>query len=68
MLIKCPNNCDKRRFFVSAHVKETWEVDEEAKWLSTFECTDVTLPPTTESFFVCVECGEEGKAEDNNGI
>ena len=60
MKITCPNNADHKRFSVTAHVAQLWEVDEDGDFTKELKaCTDVDHQPDEHDCYVCQECGAE---------
>jgi hypothetical protein len=63
--LKC-KKCGNNRFSVTAHVTETWEVDENGEFCDTIETNDeqVVHRPDLDSgnfLFTCRECGTEAE-------
>jgi len=61
----CPK-CGNNRFLVTAHVTETWEVDEDAEFCDIIRTEEeqVVKRPDIESgdfMFACAECNTEAK-------
>lgn len=58
----CPNNPEHKKFYASAHVVQSWKVDEYGNYLETVnECDQVTHSPGHEDIWTCAECGAEAK-------
>jgi hypothetical protein len=62
--VTCPKSNRHKRFSVSAHVAQEWQVDEAAEFVKVLdECLDVTHRPQQGDRFVCMTCGAEAKVE-----
>ena len=58
---KCPN-CGCGKFIVTAHVTQTWNVDDKGNWLETItECEEVTHKPDDDDMWTCSDCGYSGE-------
>lgn len=56
----CPNNVNHKKFLVTAHVTQEWEVDEGGDFIRcTSACDDVTHNPDPQDIWSCSECGAE---------
>jgi len=61
----CPNNVDHKRFLVTAHVTQGWEVNEHGDFIKvTSECDEVTHKPDSQDIWTCSECGAEASVTD----
>jgi hypothetical protein len=55
-VIKCGNTT----FIATAHVTQTWLVDEDGDFIEAkSDCDEVTHAPDAEDLFTCSKCGEE---------
>lgn len=64
MKITCPKNSKHKEFNVTAHVAESWIVDEAGNWKETCEGDgQVTHFPGKGDLFTCETCGEEAIVE-----
>lgn len=62
----CPK-CGNKRFSVTAHVAQEWEVDENGNFIKTItECTDVTHTPDDDDIWVCTKCGYDAAGSEFN--
>ena len=56
----CPKNPNHKKFIVTAHVTQEWEVDDTGDFIRcTSECDDVTHAPDAQDIWECSECGAE---------
>ena len=56
----CPKNPDHKKFIVTAHVTQEWEVDETGDFLKcTNECESVMHSPDEHDIWGCSECGAD---------
>jgi hypothetical protein len=62
---KCPKMPNHNAFIVSAHVVETWRVDEHGNFNERIECTDVTHRPSLNDIWMCAVCGAEAMVYDS---
>ena len=66
MKITCPNDPEHKRFLATAHVTETWVVDELGGFLDvvdSLESRNVTHRPDCEDLFECEKCSIQAKVE-----
>lgn len=64
MIATCPNNPEHKRFYTTAHMSETWVVDEEGNWVETTDDPgEIVARPHPDNTWQCVECGAEAKVE-----
>lgn len=55
----CPK-CGNTTFIATAHVTQTWLVDEDGDFIEAkSDCDEVTHAPDAEDLFTCSKCGEE---------
>lgn len=57
----CPNNPKHKSFKTTAHVVQTWLVDEEGVFIEEASTDEVTHPPHEDNIWTCYECGAEAK-------
>lgn len=55
---QCPN-CGHDRFFTTAHVSQTWEVDEYGNFIQTISTDETTHGPHDDNIWTCTKCGTE---------
>lgn len=56
----CPN-CGGKEFLTTAHVTQTWKVDEDGDFIEAVsDCDEVTHGPDDGNIWTCVKCGAEG--------
>lgn len=54
---RCPK-CHNKTFLVTAHVTQSWEVDEKENFLKCIcECVEVTHTPDDDDLWTCSLCG-----------
>jgi hypothetical protein len=58
---RCPKDPDHKRFLVTAHVTQTWEVDEGGNWQSTYSTDETVHNPDPDDIWECAECGTEAE-------
>lgn len=62
----CPK-CGCLKFFVTAHVAQRWEVDENENFLSLIEdATDIVHRPDDGDLWECADCGFEAAGSEFN--
>lgn len=62
----CPV-CGAKRFNVTAHVTQRWEVDEYGQYSKTLaECEEVTHDPDDDDIWTCAECGHDAPGSEFN--
>ena len=68
MKLICPKNKNHKRFEVSAHVAQTWTVDDEGQWieLAPNSMDEVVHHPDSQDYYTCAACGEEALKEGEN--
>lgn len=55
----CPK-CSNKTFNVTAHVTQTWLVDEDGDFIKAeSDCDEVTHSPDADDVFTCSKCGAE---------
>lgn len=55
----CPK-CGNTTFITTAHVTQTWLVDEDGDFIEAkSDCDEVTHAPDAEDLFTCSKCGAE---------
>ena len=63
MKLTCPNNPQHKRFSVTAHVAQDWEVDESGTFVAELDSMlEVTHYPDQDDLFECLECGTTAEA------
>ena len=63
---RCPY-CGGRRFVVTAHVAQSWEVDKNEMFVSCLEdCIDVIHRPDDDDIWECYDCGYEATGKEFN--
>lgn len=61
----CPKNKKHKKFLVTAHVTQGWEVDENGNFLKCKQqCEEVTHEPDSNDIWVCAKCGAEAEVVD----
>ena len=55
----CPNNPEHKRFTTTAHITQSWVVDEEGRFIDADSDLEVTHGPDKDNIWTCYECGEE---------
>ena len=59
----CPK-CGNTTFITTAHVTQTWLVDEDGDFIEAkSDCDEVTHAPDAEDLFTCSKCGAEVPAK-----
>ena len=59
----CPK-CGNTTFITTAHVTQTWLVDEDGDFIEAkSDCDEVTHAPNAEDLFTCSKCGAEVPAK-----
>lgn len=59
----CPK-CGSNTFHATAHVTQTWLVDEDGEFIKAeTNCDEVTHSPDAEDLFECSKCGAEVPAK-----
>lgn len=62
----CPK-CGNTVFHVTAHVTQTWEVDEDGDFIrSISNCDDVTHRPDDQDIWTCAKCGHDAPGSEFN--
>lgn len=60
----CPN-CKGKRFIVTAHVTQSWVVDENGSFIEQVSSADeVTHSPDDDDIWVCQSCGYDAPGRD----
>jgi hypothetical protein len=57
--VVCPNDKEHKRFEVTAHVAELWEVDENADFVDAVTTLDVLHRPGPDDYYTCIICGAD---------
>ena len=58
MNISCPKSAAHKRFSVTAHVAQEWQVDGSGNFVRVIQdCTDVVHKPDSQDLFQCLTCG-----------
>jgi hypothetical protein len=53
----CPNSEDHKEFYTTAHMSETWKVDENGRWLETTDDPgEIVAHPHPDNTWQCVVC------------
>ena len=67
MNITCPKSNRHKRFSVTAHIVQEWEVGPDGQFTKVItDCTDVTHQPAQDDLFLCRTCGTQALVEDGN--
>ena len=56
MFVHCPNDESHQTFETSAHVMESWQVDQFGNWISTLATLETTHGPDADNIFTCLTC------------
>lgn len=67
MKVRCPKCGDKSRMFMAtAHITETWLLDETGEFIATMDDGDqqVTHRPDKDDIWACYHCGSECEVSD----
>ena len=66
MKLSCPNNPEHKHFETTAHVMQSWKVDETGEWVETLnDSMQVSFGPNFyENVVSCVDCGADAEIED----
>jgi len=62
----CPNNPKHNRFHTTAHVVQTWEVNEHGDFQSELSTDETTHGPNVDNIWTCAVCNAEAKVEEKN--
>ena len=57
MIAVCPNNCERKEFFTSAHIAQEWLVNEHGDWIEDGAEGEINHPPEADNIWSCAECG-----------
>lgn len=60
----CPNNPNHKRFETTAHVAQSWKVDEYGNFIEELETLETTHKPDKNNIWTCLECGSEAIVEE----
>lgn len=61
----CPNSPEHKTFYTTAHMSETWKVDEEGNWLETTDDPgEIVARPDPGNTWQCTVCGAAAKVEE----
>ena len=63
MKATCPNDPAHDRFYTTAHVAQTWEVDREGNFVSDLSTDEVTHFPDPDNTWQCKICGADATVE-----
>ena len=63
MKITCPKNSKHKRFSTTAHVIESWEVDENGDFVKVISSDGVSHAPEKGDLFICRDCWVYAKVE-----
>lgn len=64
MDIKCSKNKRHKRFSVTAHIAQEWQVDSHGDFLKIIsDCTDIVHKPDPRDLFICTTCGATALVE-----
>ena len=62
----CPK-CGNKKFVVTAHVTQSWIVDENGNYIKTLqECEEITHNPDDDDVWACNECGYDAAGIEFN--
>ena len=62
--LSCPKNPNHTRFSATAHVAESWEVNEHGEFEDCLSGDDIVAGPLFDTS-VCLECGADAIVEEN---
>ena len=62
-VVRCPNECEIKKFVTVAHVSEEWLVDEAGNFLKVLQQLEVLHGPSTGNIWSCANCGAESVTE-----
>lgn len=54
----CPK-CGNNRFITTAHVTQSWEVDENGNFIKEISTDEITHGPNDDNIWTCTKCGTE---------
>lgn len=57
----CTKDESHDKFITTAHVTQSWVVDDGGEFLEELSTDDTTHGPNPQNIWVCAECGEEAK-------
>jgi len=64
-LLKCPNSDNHKKFKTTAHIVQSWLVNEEVDYIETVEeSLAVASYPDIENIYICSTCGAEADIYD----
>jgi hypothetical protein len=62
--VSCPNSKRHKRFSVTAHVAQEWQVDENGEFKKVLnQCSDTVHWPQKDDYFICMICDAEATVE-----
>lgn len=59
----CPNNPNHKYFITTAHVVQTWKVDERGNFVNEISNDEVAKEPDAGNIWRCAKCKAEAKVE-----
>lgn len=62
--VRCPKNPKHDRFTATAHVTQTWEVDERGNFIKEISTDDTTHSPDKDDIWYCKKCGARAIVEE----
>ena len=57
----CPKGCETKTFLTTAHVSQTWKVDEDGHFLEEMSTDETVAEPSGWNIWTCTECGSEAE-------
>jgi hypothetical protein len=64
MKLSCPKSDAHKRFSVTAHVAQEWQVGPSGEFVRVItDCSDVVHQPDAQDLFQCMTCGATAKVE-----
>ena len=64
MLATCPNHPDHKTFTTTAHVMESWMVNQYGHFIAADESLQTTHGPDKGNVWTCCACGAEAEVND----
>ncbi|MCX5884317.1 MAG: hypothetical protein NT096_00130 [Proteobacteria bacterium] len=62
--VTCPKSKRHKRFSVTAHVVQEWQVDGNGEFVKVLnDCIEVAHRPDREDYFTCITCGTKAHIE-----
>lgn len=62
-MMRCPKDLKHKEFLTTAHVAETWKVDERGNYLETISTDETTHGPDPDNVWICGVCGADAVKE-----